>query len=159
MKIKQKLVVAFTTIALLIAIIGYFSVNASQKALQKSIGQASVVLANEIMEHIDWCIYNRIESFQEYKNDLRTHLIISESNKEFEKLDNIQNYIDEQDHRWTSVPKEEITAFMHELMNNRLSEKLREKLDFYEEKDGYKIFGEAFVTNKYGAIADLTGKN
>ena len=47
---------------------------------------------------------------------------------------------------------------MQELMNNKLSKELKEKIEFYEEKYGYKIFGEIFITNKYGANTAQTGK-
>jgi len=158
MKISQKLTLGFTSVALLAAVVGYISVNTSKKALKENIGQTSTALANKILEHIDRCIYQRIEISQEYCHHFEVQRIISESNRKFEKLDNIQNYIDEQDHRWTSVPKEEVTPFMRQLMDNEFSEALRETLEFYKEKYGYKAFGEAFVTNKYGANVAQTGK-
>jgi len=158
MKISQKLTLGFLSTALLVAVVGYISIDASQKALQESIGEQSAALAAKMLEHIDRCIYNRIETFQEYSKDLITQRVISESNEEFEKLDNIQAYISEKDREWTSVPKEEVTAFMQKLINNELSEELREKISFYEAKYGYRVFGEVFVTNKYGANTAQTGK-
>ena len=50
MKIKQKLIMGFATTALLVAIVGYVSVSMSQKIMQKTIGQNSVVLAKEIID-------------------------------------------------------------------------------------------------------------
>jgi len=159
MKIKQKLTWGFISIALLVAVVGYISVNASQRALQKSIGLVSGVLAKEIVEQIDRNIYNRIEICQEYCGELEVQNIVSESNKEFEQIDNIQSYIDQIDRQWISTSKEKTTEFMRKLINNNeLSQKLREKLNFYEEKNGYKLFGEIFVTNRYGANVAQTGK-
>jgi signal transduction histidine kinase len=158
MKIKQKLTLSFISIALLVAVVGYISVNASQKALQKSIGEQSTALAANMIEHIDRCIYSRIETFQEYSKNSIIQRVISQSNREFEKLDNIQTYISEKDREWTSTPKEEVTTFMQELINNELSEKLREKTSFYQDKYCYRVFGEVFVTNKYGANTAQTGK-
>ena len=39
-----------------------------------------------------------------------------------------------------------------------MSEELIEKTGFYEEKSGHKVFGEIFITNKYGANVSQTGK-
>jgi len=155
------LILGFLSVALLVAFVGYVSVQTSQKALQKTIGKESVALAAKMLEHIDRLICSRIETFQEYSTDLIVQRVISESNEEFENLGNIQAYISEKDSDWTSVPKEEVTAFMEELINSNLSKKLREELElkeFYEEKYGYVVFGEVFVTNKYGANAAQTGK-
>ena len=152
------MICGFISVALLVTVVGFISVNASRKILQKNIGENYVALAIEMLRHIDGSIYARVETFQEYCRDLVTQRVISESNKEFEKLENIQAYIDKQDRQWTSLPKEEVTAYMQSLMNNELSRELREKADFYEEKYGYRVFGEIFVTNKYGANVAETGK-
>ncbi|MDP3296498.1 MAG: diguanylate cyclase [Thermodesulfovibrionia bacterium] len=145
-------------VILLIWAVGYFAVNSSQKALQKSIIDNSVLLSNKIMDEIDRDIYNRIEIFREYGRDLILQKAVLESNKEFAGLDNIQGFIDWQDREWTSVPKKTITPFMHKLINNQLSRELREKKEFYEQSYGHKIFSEIFVTNKYGANAAQTNK-
>lgn len=158
MKISQKLILGFAGTALLIGVVGYISVNTSQRELQKNIGESSVLLATEILDKIDRSIYSRIEEFQSYAKDLILQEVVVKSNQEFDQLYNIQAYIDEKDAEWISAPKETLTPFMQELINNRLSEELIEKIEFYEEKYGYEIFGEVFVTNKYGANVAQTGK-
>ncbi len=47
---------------------------------------------------------------------------------------------------------------MQELINNRLSRELKEKIEFYKENYGYRVLGEVFVTNKYGANVGQSGK-
>ncbi|MBA7620049.1 Adaptive-response sensory-kinase SasA [subsurface metagenome] len=158
MKIGQKLILGLVSIALLIEIVGYICLNSSQKALQESIGESSASLAAATLDRIDRGIYSRIEEFQTYSKDLTLQEVTKESNKKFESLDDIQGYIERKDKEWTSVPKETVTDFMQELINNELSEELRNRLKFYEEEYGYAVFGEVFVTNKYGANAAQTGK-
>lgn len=158
MKIRQKLILGFVGIASLVGVVGIMCVNTSQRALQKSIGESSVALAVETMDKIDRNIYYTIEEFQAYRCDLVLQETIAESNREFEKLENIQKYIDEQNNEWISAQKAATTPLMQELLNNKLSEELKEKTGFHEEKQGYKVFGEVFVTNKYGANVALTEK-
>ena len=157
MKIKQKLILGFVGIASLVGIVGIMCVNTSQRALQKSIGESSVALAVETMDKIDRHIYHTIEEFQAYCSDLILQETVAKSNQEFEKLENLQKHIDEQDKEWIST-QEATTPLMQELLNNKLSEELKDKVGFHEEKHGYKVFGEAFVTNKYGANIALTEK-
>lgn len=158
MRIGVRLILGFLTIALLVGVIGYISIDISKKALQGSIGERSVVLAQERVNRIDRNIYDKIEEFIAYSNSLMSQEACIESNKEFEKFGNIQDYINEKDREWTSAPKEEITPLMQELINNKLSEELREKTKFYEKRYGYRVFGEVFVTNRYGANIAQTGK-
>ena len=152
------MVLGFLAVSLLVGVIGYICVNTSQKALQKAIGESSVSLAVEVLSAIDRGIYNRIEEFQAYTEDLESQKIVIESNEEFEGLGDIQDYINKKDAEWTSAPLEEISPFMEELMGNELTRELREKFKFYKEKYGYKVFGEIFATNKYGANIAQTGK-
>lgn len=157
MRISHKSILGFVGIALLIWVVGYISVNISQKALKKTIGENSVALASEVLDNIDRDLYGRIERFQSFADPSLQKALIK-SNQEFEQLDNIQNYINEKEREWTSVPKEEITPFMKELNNNELSKTLRKRTRFYEEKYGFSVFPEVFVTNKYGANTAQTGK-
>ncbi len=156
--IRKKLVAGFLIVSLLSGVVGYLSVSIAQEELQKEIGESSALLAQQIIDKIDRDIYGRIEEFQVYSADLILQETLIKSNQEFENLSNVQDYINETDLNWTSAPKETITPFMQELINNTLSEELSEKIEFYEEKYGYPVFGEIFVTNKYGANAALTGK-
>jgi signal transduction histidine kinase len=158
MKIGQKLTLAFIGVALLIGVAGYISFNTSQKALQESIGESSVSLAVGTLSNIDRTIYNRIEEFQIYSGNLEVQKAVKESNEEFEKLGDIQYFIEQKDKEWTALPAETITDFMWELANNEPAKELKRRLKFYEEKYGYRVFGEVFVTNKYGTNIAQTGK-
>ncbi|MBN2594272.1 MAG: PAS domain S-box protein [Sedimentisphaerales bacterium] len=158
MKIRQKLILGFVGIASLVGVVGIICINVSQKALQKSIGESSVTLADETMDKIDRNIYYIIKEFQGFCSDLILKETIAKSNQEFEELENLQKYIYEQNNEWISAEKGTTTPLMRELLNNKLSEELREKIRFHKEKYGYNVFVEASVTNKYGANAALTEK-
>jgi PAS domain S-box-containing protein len=158
MKIGQKMILAFGGVALLFGVAGYISVHAGQDALQKSIGESSVSLAVGTLDTIDRTIYYKVEEFQAYVTSLKLRKFITESNEEFEKLNDLQSYIAQEDRQWISLPKETVTPFMLELMSNEPAEDLKQILKFYEEKYGYKVLGEIFVTNKYGVNIAQTGK-
>lgn len=158
MKPIHKLFVVIAVVALGFACVGYFAVYRSREALQKSIGESSVALAQETLDKIDRNIYSRIEEMQAYTRTLALAEQIVSSNEEFEEIENVQDYINQIDKEWTSAAKVTITPFMQELIRNELSAELREKVDFYVQKYNYRVFGEVFITNKYGANVAQTGK-
>ena len=159
MKIRTRLILGFLTVSLLVGLVGLSSVYISQQYLEKTIGENSILLAEETLNKIDRSIYARIEQLQLCNyNDQQLHDALIKSNKEFEELIDIQSYIDEKDKEWINTPEKEITPFMQNIINNELSKKLREKIEFYEKDRGYKVFGEIFITNKYGANIAQTGK-
>ncbi|MBW2038544.1 MAG: PAS domain S-box protein [Deltaproteobacteria bacterium] len=158
-KISTKLIIGFMLVVLLMVALTLYSVNRSQKSLQESVGESSTSLIEEMLKRIDNIIYFRIEHLRARSHGLWLQKTVSESNQEFEKLDNIQEYINKKDKKWTSAPKEEITPFMQELISNELSNNLRKEfIELYEKKYGYRVFGEVSVTNKYGANVAQTGR-
>ena len=136
MKIGQKLILIFLLISTLVWIFGLISVNMSQKSLERYIGESSVSFAVEVLDKIDRHIYGRIEEFQSYCSDKLLQESISASNQEFEKLDDIEAYITKQDQEWVSAPKDVLTPFMGQLINNSVSLEMKEKLGFYKKKYG-----------------------
>jgi signal transduction histidine kinase len=157
MKIKEKLILGFISIVSLLGIVGYICVYTSQNALQKTIGENSITFAIETIDKIDRAISHTIEDFQFNSKCQILQKAIIKSNREFERLENIQEYIDNQDKKWISEDKGTI-SLSQELMDNELSRELKEKIEFYREKYGYKVLGEVFVTNKYGANVGLAEK-
>lgn len=158
MKLIHKLLFGFLVTMFMTWIVGYFAVTQSKQALQKAIGEASVLLAQESLDMIDRIIYSRIEEIKVYSKDMVLQKYIQQSNKEFDAIDNLQVYIAEKDEEWRAVPKETITPFMNKLIDNELSKKLKKKVEFYSNEYNFKVYGEIFVTNKYGANVGLSGK-
>ncbi len=158
MKIYMKLILGFLAVTLLIGVVGYISIDTSQRALEESIGESSVLLAGEIMNKLDGCIHMRIEEFQFYSQLPGVRDVVIESNQEFERLEDIQDYVDKKDREWVSTPEGTITPFVQGLMNNTLSNALRGRMRFYRERYDHEVFSEAFITNKYGANVIQTGK-
>jgi len=116
-------------------------------------------LAREILNGVDQAICLHIIQLQTHMEHSLFQKTIADSNKAFEKLDNIEEYIDQKDREWVSSPKETQPFFMGKIISKELSLALqREFITFYEKNYGHKIFGEIIVTNKYGAVAAQTNK-
>ncbi|GBE05851.1 phytochrome-like protein cph1 [bacterium BMS3Abin10] len=158
MKIIYKLIGGFLAVSLLICLTGYLAVNASKKIMQSVFTDNVSNMALRIMDEIDRDMNYKIETIRAYSADPDLHETVTRSNQDFEKLDDIQAYINNKDREWVSAAKDEVTPFMRDLIDSNLSGELRGKLDFYRKKYGYRVFGEVFVTNKYGANVAQTNK-
>ena len=161
MTIRQKLFSGFIAIAILIGVVSFMSVNAGQKALKKSVGENFVMLAEQVLSEIDKVMYHRIEQVQIYAKDMVDEEMLIASNRALDHMGNVQEYIEEKDREWSSVPKGTVTPFMLELIDNDLSDEIREELileEFYRGRYGYMPFVEVFVTNKYGVNVAQTQK-
>jgi len=155
LSIRTKLIGSFLIIILCMASVGYFFIiNLSQEALEKSIGKDSIILAQILMDKINRNINNRIEQSEIYAKDLSEEMILINSNKEFDKIassSDINELISKRDEEWVSASEE--TLFMKSIIKNDLSNEIRQEFkskDFYQDKYGYSVFAEVFITNKYG---------
>lgn len=161
MKITHKLLLGFVSIALLTVILGDMFISSTQKALRKAIGQDFVTLSVETMDKIDMHIFMIAERLQIYSKSMAENKQLIKSNEKFERLNNIQQYIDKKNSVWAAAGNKKATNFKESLINNDLSEKLRKEVelkDFYKEKHGHSLFEEVILTNKYGVNIAQTRK-
>ena len=151
-KLRTKFLLLFGLIVILFGSMALYSLSQGQKYLVESVGRGSVFLVDEMLKRISQSIYLNIEKLQTHSGHLVMHRAILKSNQEFEKLADIKAYLDQRDKEWVKAPKDGITPFMQELINQDLSKHFRrEFIEFYQNKYGYKTIIEVFVTNKYGA--------
>lgn len=144
----KKLLVGFIVVVLLMVVLAAYLTEVSQHSLQQAVGTNSIMLAGEMLERINYAVYNKIEELQLHLKDALLQKTMRHSNREFENLDNIQAYVNQKDQEWVQTPKDQITPFMQVLIHNELSNRLRRELvEFYNNKYGYKLFGEIIVTN------------
>ena len=158
MKIIHKMLLIILLITLLFGVSTILTIKKSSRALQDKIGKSYTILAAETISQIDRSIYNRKEMLHSYSKDILLQDAVRESNRTFEAMDDINAYINQKDDEWTATAQDETTPFMTALMENALGREISEKTEFYENNYSYKVFGEIFVTNKYGANIAQTGK-
>ena len=158
LKIIYKLIISFYIIVLIIGVASYIAIRDSNQTIKSEIGETVVSMTELIVREMDTRIYERINHFNEFivGKYLQDHLTLS--NRDFEKMLNMQGYIDDKDQEWTSAPKGEVTSFIKSLLENDLSDTIRKKTEYYNDVYNYKVYGEVFVTNKFGANVAQTGK-
>lgn len=158
MRIQTILFSAVFAIVFVIILFGYLTYITAQSEIEKLVGAHLESLSLSMMNQLDQEVENRVEELQTFatRGDIRE--ILLKSNEEYAKLKDPTQFILEQDKNWISTPPDEISPFMAEIINHKLSQDLRNHQIFLEDKHGYSIYGEIFITNAYGANVVQTGK-
>ena len=159
MKIGVKLLVGFVSVVLLMTALALYSVRISEKSLEEAVGRSSVFLAEEMLKTVNRDIYLKIEALRVHTSHFLFQKLLMESNRQFERFDNVQEWINGKEAAWVSAPRGEVTPFMESLIQNPLSDSLRNEISkYYERRYGYPVFVEIFVTNRFGAVIAETNK-
>ena len=141
------------------AAVAMYSITASQDFIQQSVGQSSVLLAEDTAKSIEFRVSIKIDKLIDFSKTEVVQKALLASNLEFGELEDIQGYITQQEDEWRSVPAESITPFMQSLISNELSEDIRKNfVDKINPETGHSVFAEVFITNEYGANVAQSGK-
>ncbi len=149
----------FLLITSLFIVQAMYSVTVGQDFIQQSVGQSSLLLAEDMAKFIESGVYIKINDLTDYSKTDIVQKALLESNREFGKFEDIQGYIDLQESTWTSTPDEIITPFMQSLISNDLAEDIRKNfVEKINPKTSQSVFAELFLTNEYGANVAQSGK-
>ncbi|MBS3742420.1 MAG: HAMP domain-containing protein [Candidatus Cloacimonetes bacterium] len=159
MQIRTKIIAGFVIVLVFMLFLSIYSVNVTERTLTNSVGESAIFLADEMMKRINREIISYIEQLELLSRDNTLQEFIIESNKEFEKLKNVEELIAKRNKQWNLSQSDDKIDFISKINKNKLSKLLRQKfIDFYREKYNYSIFSEIFVTNKFGVNVAQTGK-
>lgn len=159
MKTKRKIVLGFTGSALLIPVAVAICLYTTKVALERTIGEDSALVAWETLDKIEWSIGRRLEQVELYAEQLQSNPVLLASNRQFETLPDVRTHVDQIDREWTAAAGGP-AALVDDLLHNELACELRREMEheaFYQARYGYPVFGEVFVTNRYGANVAQTG--
>ena len=155
MKIGHKLTLGFVGLALLMAGLGYFALRTSQTTLEEAIGRNSADLAEQILDKISRNLNHRVEEIQAFTTCELAQEYLPLSNAQFENMSDPNGYIAQIDRDWVNgADLPVISEFTH----NELAMELQSRQKFYQNKYGYPLLAEIFVTNRYGANVAQTGR-
>ncbi len=140
---------------LLMAGLGYFALRTSQTTLEDAIGKNSADLAEQILDKISRNIHTRVEEMQAFTTCELAQQYLPLSNAQFENMSDPNGYIAQIDRDWVNGAELPIIS---EITHNELAIELRSRQKFYQNKYGYPLVGEIFVTNRYGANVSQTGR-
>ncbi len=158
MKIAYKLALVLALPIVLAWVVVVYATYSSEKSLIKTIESASAAQAHSVMEEVDRVIHSRIADWMAYGDSSEVQGALQESNLHFEQMKDAQSYIDEADGAWRKVSLGSFNPLMRQTMDGDLAKTMRAKLNMLEEAFGFPVFGEVFITNRYGVNIAQTNR-
>jgi len=153
MRLVYKLLLVTLLPAVLIWTVGIYATGVGQKRLQESIEMAAQARARAVMDEIDRLVQTRIAEWNAYARSELVQSTLVASNRELEAEPDPAAVVAARDAQWQAVPTAESSELMQALMQNSLSRDLRAWLAKLRENTDHEVFGEVFLTNRYGANA------
>ena len=140
----------FLLITSLFIVMAMYSITAGQDFIQQSVGQSSLLLAQDMAKFIEFVVSIKINDLIDFSKTELVQKTLLESNQEFDNLSDIQGYIDQQEDAWVSNPDETIKPFMQSLISNELAEDVRKNfVEKINPKTGHSAFAELFLTSAF----------
>ncbi|PQO38779.1 histidine kinase [Blastopirellula marina] len=158
MRIVHKLLLATVLPALLIWVVGYYAVAVSERSLKEVIEARSAARAAAVMDEIDRALRSHIANLQALARSKQVRETLAESNATFAELADPAAEVERLDRIWQTGNVNQQQELLARLIDNDLSQELRLRSEKLQEATGYAVYGEIFVTNRYGAIAALTNR-
>nr|WP_143547697.1 methyl-accepting chemotaxis protein [Rhodopirellula sp. SM50] len=158
MRIVHQLLIATILPTILIWLVGIYATSVSETNLRQAIEANSVNLAQDVMDEVDWIIQTRATTWQAY---LQTDLVresLRKSNQEMMEVDEPAALVEQRDQQWRSTPAGESNPLMQQVMNNDLARDFKIWLRQLEKTAGHAVFGEVFLTNRFGANVAQTNR-
>jgi len=157
MQIKTKLIISFVVIILIFSAGSLYSISQNRAELIDNVGKNSITFSRDISDRLDQQVHVNIVQLSLLASAPLIKNFVSESNQEFENIEDIQNYLDTTEEKWHSYEGTENPIY-NELSQNFLSmlvENVRQQLRDVNQID---IFPEILVTNKHGATIAANGR-
>ena len=102
--------------------------------------------------------WSKLEEALVLTKDPQIQQILSESNEEFDSLEEPYLVIEQRNEEWISAGDDEGTPIMGTIMGNKVSEFLRDVMLEDQLKQTDFVYEEIILTNSYGANVAQTGK-
>lgn len=126
------------------------SLDIVRSELIKNTTENTATLGANISDNLDRRIDSTMTNLSTFVLNPQVLELINESNDEFDQMENISHYMNEQESEWRSYDNKENPMF-DEMINNPLSQKLETFRNIVKTSSNVDMFPEIYITNKYGA--------
>jgi len=150
LKIGIKISATFALIIIIVSAGLLVSLYQTREAMIDETSANAITFARDILDRLDQRVHTSMTELRIIALVPAVRDLVIQSNREFDKIDDVDSYIAEKDVEWRSYAGKENPIF-NEMIKNPLSQKLEEFRQAFFKSDGIDIFPEIFVTNKYGA--------
>lgn len=149
------MVLIFVTMTICYVIGAFISIDIISDQFTNTIGTYSVQITKTTLASIYGRIDDKIDDLSSLTSDSDVLNSINESNQNFAKMENRDEYINKVDSDWKKRQNEE---FVSDILSNDLSAHLKKKMKQIGDDSDRPIYSEIFITNQYGVTIGSTGR-
>ncbi|MFW6457674.1 MAG: sensor histidine kinase [Planctomycetota bacterium] len=152
MKIVSKLSLAVILVTAGIIFFAYLAAEESRAVLQNNVRASNQLLVAEVMTKLDRHLYSRLEQCRLFTATQSVENALEKSNKKHEQMDDIEGYLEGSDDTWRE------DGPIESIMSNDVSEQLRNFVTHINSSYRTSVFGEVFLTDKFGGLVGTSGQ-
>ncbi len=157
MRITTRLTILVSSLAIVPWALGLYTAKLTRRALGEQITGAAEHQAGAILDELDRCVHGRASELAILlETDYVRRVLAGANDAGLERPDR-EAWIDRVDASWCSAPPDAPCTEAVRLLESELSCALRQQLDRVTEQHGFPVFGELFITNRFGVPIALTG--
>lgn len=154
-----KIGAASLVVLLLVLPLTWWSLKSSSDAYMESTSNDSIAMAEASSRELDHHILDEFDDMERFSERILVRSNLSESNAWFGNLSDPIGHMVQVDENWTSLPEDDLTPFMQELIACPVSQMLRDTLvNGTQVGPGFLVFREVTMTNSYGAAVAMSQK-
>ena len=144
--------IIFSLTLIIIAFIGgvLINLNIIRAELIENTAENAITFASDISDRLDHRMQESMIMLEIIAVDPEVKSLVKESNLEFEKIEDVDKFLAENEIEWDSNIESDISLF-NKIENNPLSQRLEDLRQILHKSSGIDIFPEILVVNKYGA--------
>lgn len=157
MTIGRKLTLGISLIVLLVAGVALYAADLSRRALRASIEANAEHVASEAISEIERVLHDRAQGWRLLSRAPEFQKALRASNEQMSRRSRIQSWIDRADREWRDAAPGHPTSLARRISESPLSKLLRADAEAVERQAGYRVYGEVFVTNRFGVNIAQTG--
>lgn len=157
MRLSSKLLLTTCVPPVLIAAVGFYVERVSEENLRRAIEESAAGDVRAVQNEIDRLLEGQAKNWRAYARSALVQETLRKSNESFDQLVDPETQILETDRKWKEGDPQSTQVLAKDLIESQLASDLRATLFQLAELSDYPVFGEVFLTNKYGANVAQTG--
>jgi signal transduction histidine kinase len=158
LKLLHRLLLLSLVPSVFVLLVGFYSAHVAETCLRRSITASANTRATAILDELDREIHFRVSEWTAYTQSSAVRRALRDSNRELAARPGRERYIDHEDSLWRATPGVLANPMTRRLLGNELSADLRAMLLRIQQDYGYPVFGEAFITNRFGTNVVQSGR-
>lgn len=153
-RIRTKFAGAVLAVTLLFTSVSFYTINLCSEYMEQSYGENMIDIASTMLNEMADLITNKVELLHVFCEAQHTRFTLKQSNDIYSRNPHKLDTIKELDAKGGVQRQDMMLTVTHTDLSMHLRESF---MGFFQKNYGFKVFGEVFITNRFGVNIGQTG--